>query len=195
MGAANLISIDPGLRGCGLAYFEEVPGTEEMRLSIAAYVANAVEKERGGFAWVGMAEALYDSWPLPPYWPLRALVIEEPQVYQGNNSDDADDLIQLAGTVGAVCQLAVGNRINIEARKIRTIKPRVWKGQVPKKTMVDRIWHRLSPKERERISFPSSGGPMHGLNHNVMDAVGIGLWACGRLKAAKAEPLFRRKGK
>lgn len=49
--------------------------------------------------------------------------------------------------------------------------PREWKGQVPKVVHNQRVLNALSHVEREKI--------VH--NHNVIDAVGIGLWFCGRI--------------
>ena len=62
---------------------------------------------------------------------------------------------------------------------MRFVSPAAWKGQVPKKIHHPRILRSLSEVEREIVLdvldlLPAS------TRHNVLDAVGIGLWALKR---------------
>lgn len=90
------------------------------------------------------------------------LVIELPQVY-GERKTDPNDLILLAVLVGRV-----QNLVGVETQ---LVKPREWKGQVPKDVMVRRVWKALTEEERERIQEPRC----RSLRHNLLDGVGIGL--------------------
>jgi hypothetical protein len=158
-----LISCDPGLRVLGLAVFYKGD------LVHAELVKNPVLKARGPEAWWGMATAarlkLKDGWLAPDMY-----VVEVPQVYRfGGASTDPDDLIQLAGIGGAVGSI-------IKPTSARGYYPRQWKGQVPKEIMIKRIETKLASQEVAAIvKCPPS------LRHNVVDAIGIGLFHLGRL--------------
>lgn len=94
------------------------------------------------------------------------LVIEKPQIYQGRKQKgDPNDLIDLAMVVGAWRH---------EHPYTELVKPRQWKGQVPKAVMTKRILSKLTDAELAVLGDLKS-------NHNVVDAVGIGLWKLGRL--------------
>lgn len=94
------------------------------------------------------------------YYICSLLVIERPQVYVNSRRDiDANDLIDLAKTVG-VCHLL--------APEVIEVKPAEWKGQVPKRIYQKRILEALTKKELDRVGKLVN-------NHNVLDAIGIGL--------------------
>lgn len=157
-----LVAIDPGLRGTGVAVFEDGLLVE------AAYPRNPELILRGPAAWLAMARAVLDSLthPLP-----CDLVIEVPQVYvAGRGKGDPDDLLELAGVDGAITAL-------LGPTTTRSPKPREWKGQVPKEIHHARALRKLSPPETvvlEQTKVPPS------LRHNVLDAVALGLWALKR---------------
>ncbi|WP_323162269.1 hypothetical protein, partial [Pseudomonas fluorescens] len=56
-----------------------------------------------------------------------------------------------------------------------------WKGQLKKEQAWHHIWKRLSDDEQKAYANGVEGLPK-ALHHNVQDAVGIGLGACGRCK-------------
>ena len=152
---AHLVSLDPGLRGCGVAWWN-VYGD----LRHVAYVRNPEKTGDGPRAWTG-----YERVSL---WDKRTdyFVSEVPQVYRaGASKGDPDDLLQLAGVVGVFSVLVTADvRIGV--------KPREWKGQVPKDVHHARLVKTLTPEEMamvERAAPPS-------LRHNVLDAVGIGRY-------------------
>ena len=158
-----VVSIDPGLRACGVAIFWD--GV----LVRAAYVKNPEKKARGPEAWKAMAQAVYEwmSDTNKPGWTKRphVLVLEVPQVYRaGQQKGDPDDLIQLAGVDGCVVGL-IGPDV------VRAYLPREWKGQVPKEIHNARVMRELTEEEKAAIEpcAPS-------LLHNVIDGIGIGLY-------------------
>lgn len=153
--------VDPGLRGCGVAEFTGGVITR------AAYVRNPVLSGRGYGAHVEMADAV-NGWISDD---SERIIIEHPVIYPGaaQQKGDPNDLIDVAA-VGAA--IAVGFLTNY----IETVHPREWKGQVPKDVMTRRISAAISPEEREHIEPCQSS-----LMHNVLDAIGIGLWKLGRI--------------
>lgn len=141
-----MISIDPGVNGCGVAVFNN--DTKELE---ACYYDTVDETAYSG------------TW-------LDLVVIELPQVYMGSKSKgDPNDLIRVA--------FAAGRCIGA-CPKFETVSPRKWKGTIKKKAMLKRILSRLSDEELgllKGLGLPTTE------EHNVVDAIGIGLWKVGRL--------------
>lgn len=101
------------------------------------------------------------------------VVVEVPQVYQQRSwKGDPNDLIDVAVVAGRIAQ-EFG-----DGAEVRLVRPHAWKGSVPKDVMLRRIENRLD--DRERSVLHAAKAPAS-LLHNVVDAVGIGLWAIGRL--------------
>lgn len=94
-------------------------------------------------------------------------IVRRQEAYKGN------DMLLTAASAGlflGVCK----------AQRVITVKPGAWKGQVPKEEMCRRILDILTEEERalfERCMI----GKLKSLHHNAIDAIGIGLWAVGRL--------------
>lgn len=154
-----IVSIDPGLNHCGVAFWNE---NTKMLLS-ARLVKNALSRYRN--KWAAMAyelrAAIKEEWDGAP---VVEVISELPQIYQGpKQKGDPNDLIDLALVVGRLYPDVL-------------YKPREWKGQVPKDAMVKRIESKLTQEEKGRIEKCSAS-----LRHNVLDAVGIGLFHLGRL--------------
>lgn len=173
----KVLSIDPGLRDCGMALW-----TGEGRLLAADLARGAQDTGIVNHpAWAHMACAVLNMFHC---WAGRQLVYdgeqlhlvcEFPKVYTaGKSKGDPEDLLQLAGVVGMICPLFAG--IQSTARIVR---PHQWKGSVRKDIMTARIMAYLEADELVCCNprVPKS------LAHNMFDAVGIGLWHFGRLHA------------
>lgn len=157
-----LLSVDPGLHGCGVAAWHISP---TIPLSWAGYVKNP------GTKWHAMVGAVDEEIRRRFGFLPNHLVIELPQVYvRSRSKGDPNDLIMLAGLVGAF----VYNFDSRDGHKL--YKPAEWKGQVPKDIMETRIKGRLSEAELHAVELPARS-----LAHNVWDAVGLGLAHLGRL--------------
>ena len=65
------------------------------------------------------------------------------------------------------------------AREVKLVLPRTWKGNVPKRIHHPRIRAALSPDERDILQIGLDTAPK-GHHKEILDAVGIGLWALGR---------------
>lgn len=102
------------------------------------------------------------------------VVIECPRIYpQARQKGDQNDLINLARVVGQLERWA--------ECPVQIVYPRDWKGTVDPDVMIDRIKKRLTNIEGLQVRLPKAKSK----HHNVWDAVGINLWATGRLKPNK----------
>lgn len=94
-------------------------------------------------------------------------IIEVPQIYPGQQQKgDQNDLIDLAVTVGRYAERAAscGFRVTL-------VKPRAWKGQLPKDVCWQRVRETLSAYERFNMTEVSKSKA-----HNMHDAIGLGTW-------------------
>lgn len=152
----KLLTIDPGAHLVGWASFEDG------RLARCGLVRESK---------LGLGHAIAERFQSNGAYCDR-VVIELPQVYGRRSPIDPNDLITLAVTVGRVAQ-ALGH-----ATPIEFVHPHAWKGSVPAEVMLKRIASRLDTGEAHTLhttKVPAS------LEHNVIDAIGIGLWALKRL--------------
>lgn len=138
--------------------------------------------EKTGFAWwndgcLTKAELLTNQEIIKYYYACwsayRVTLIEKPRLYNGRAArGDGNDLITLAITVGQLIE---------KVENAYLVEPTVWKGNVPKKNaqgvnlIKERALNKLSKEELSDIKLPAAS-----LEHNVWDAIGIGLWALGR---------------
>lgn len=147
-----VMAADPGLRGCGVAVFDDA------RLIWAGYARSAERTVRGPAAWQAAALAVVECYPLG----LDVLVVEYPQIYRGMY---AADLVEITGVVGAVVGQYEGR-----CQEVVGYLPRDWTMGVPKEVRHARLEKDLS--EEEWAAIEDAGA----LTHNVLDAVGIGLF-------------------
>lgn len=160
---ASFIAVDPGLRGCGCAIFLG------RRLGHAGYVEGPLLTGRGPEVWRFMAHEIV-RWMGERGGPVNALVAEVPEIYPGMPKTDPNDLIDLAGVVGAIAGvLKVPSQFYL---------PRQWKGQIPKSVGTLRALAALDDAERERVE----PAPRKSLDHNTADAIGIGLFNVERFR-------------
>lgn len=159
-GSSQVVSVDPGkhkvawatwdpetgkLTGAGLVIHKPEIGTE--RVQVWKEVAY----------WTDVATGLSSGSEI-------RLVVEVPQIYTGVRDEDPNDLIDLAGVVGAIAStIAIGS---VEWSPL----PREWKGQIPKEVTQKRVDKRLSPEEKALIKWP-----IKSLCHNVYDAIHLGI--------------------
>ena len=88
-------------------------------------------------------------------------IIERPQIYPG--ARNGDDIVTLSARMGAIQAL-----LDCECEEI---SPARWKHQTPKEVHNRRVLAKLT--DPEKAIMPR--------NHNVIDAVGLGLWKLGRI--------------
>ena len=155
-----LLTIDPGIRGCGVGLFRGAI------LEQGTYIESHSAAQRAG-SWVAMVAAVRDFIGARS---VAQLVVELPQVYiQARQKGDANDLIQLAAVVGGLC-------VAFEHAAHKVYLPAEWKGQCPKEIIHERAMKRLSPQELQVITCRRKP-----LMHNVKDAVAMGLVFLARM--------------
>ncbi|WP_375757961.1 hypothetical protein [Corallococcus exercitus] len=173
----KLVSIDPGLRHCGVALFD-MPSAS----LLCAGLPKNPEPAHGVLSlasWASMAGAV-QAWLRPRVHedPFQ-LVIELPRVYAAaHQRGDQNDLIQLAGVVGTL-----GGALAPVTER-RSVFPREWKGTLDADAFIERIKQRLASAEHLRVELPAA----QDLHHNVWDAIGIGLHALSRLAPRRIFP-------
>ena len=155
-------AIDPGKRACGFAEFYE-----NGELAQASFVR---AKDQDSVV-AAVREEIANN-------PAPTLVIEFPRVYPlRQQKGDPNDLMELAYVVGGISSFPFwGKRVRYY--------PRDWKGTVDPDVMTGRIRRCLSSAEQSDIESPGAA-----LEHNVFDAIGIGLYYFGRLNQ---QPIIRR---
>lgn len=97
------------------------------------------------------------------------VIVEVPRIYPRGPARP-NDLIGLAVVAGAAAARAPGDAT--------FVFPHQWKGQVPKEIHHRRIFLQLADSELEKVRLR---GVPKSLIHNVNDAIGLGLWAVGRM--------------
>jgi hypothetical protein len=116
---------------------------------------------------------------------LRTVVIEQPFVYPRGQTKNPNDVITLALNAGE------WGGLYRQWADVKYVLPFKWKGSVPKRISHVRILGKLSDRERTvvdtamalgRSCAPKAlGRPIaRSLQHNVLDAVGLGLFAVSR---------------
>lgn len=98
-------------------------------------------------------------------------------IYPGGRQEvPPNDLITLAVRAGEV-----GGAFRALGAVVDYVLPRTWKnGPIPKDVMHKRILRRLDDAERALIDV-AGRGMAPSKRHNMLDAVGIGLWGLRRL--------------
>lgn len=150
----DFISIDPGKWAIAWALFEE------SKLSRCG-----ITKHPGGAFDDGLRDMVYRVREDSGQHASIKTIVEYPKLYPHSRNINPDDLITLAVVSGACSILG----------PVRLVHPREWKGAVPKGVSHERVQKRLGELE---VAVLSAGleGVIRTLQHNVMDAVGIGVW-------------------
>ena len=109
-------------------------------------------------------------------WPDSSLkggvcIIEYPQAYPGPKSkQDPNDIMRTAWRAGGFAL-----KYRHMGMLIEEVFPNGWKGTVSKELTYERVLDRLSESEK-KLLLQSKPAKSKKLDHNMVDAVGIGLW-------------------
>lgn len=98
------------------------------------------------------------------------VIIELPRIYPGGGKGDPNDIVDLAVLVGKFAE-------RYKSGTVHLVTPRQWKGNVPKKIHQPRILKKLSPEE---LAVMPKRPRAKDYDHNMVDAVGLGLFHLGR---------------
>ena len=154
-----LLAIDPSVTCSGWAVFEDGRLVDAgilraKNLSDAAKKINEFMQTRNRFA--------------------ETIAYELPQIYRGAQSKaDPADIIKIAAVAGMWLVFCDDCSTGYS--------PHEWKGNVKKEVIHSRIHDRLDAHESERLRLCLKEVPAS-LQHNAMDAVGIGLKELGRFE-------------
>lgn len=181
------LTIDPGIRGCGVSVSNGV-------LLSARYVRNPAAKGNGVAEVMRMARAVAD-WASP--WAISTVVFEKMKIYPGRKKP-GDPNITLLPLVGVAYALA---GLYPDAAHAEYL-PKEWKGSVDGISCTLQVRSRLTDDEMRRIALPDSacaecrkrlgayclnGEDGCGADH-VYDAVGIALKHAGRFERHRVIP-------
>lgn len=192
---SELVSIDPSINSVGAARWSDGVLVAAAQVRGLASVADKAI----GVRCLAMAVEIH-RWhtPKPPaHFPLE-LAFEWPQVYRAVKSKgDPNQLIGIAGVGSALAGIfAAQNRL----ANLVTPTPAEWIGQLPKvcpacrgrrskacKACGGSAWE--TPRGRRiRSRLKPSELALVPDQHDAIDAVGIGLYALGRLDVARVFP-------
>lgn len=163
----GILSLDPGLRGCGVACFEAG------HLTACAYLKNSVLQGDGPEAVLSMARIVWSWAP-----DTETLIFEHPRVYTASKSKgDNNDLMPL---------VAIGYVVASQFSSANRVYPHEWKGSMKKSVCNRRVLGRLTIVERSIVeravaqfltkkTLDEALSDERWKGHNVLDAVGIGL--------------------
>lgn len=119
-------------------------------------------------------EFFQSTWVLPGWMGSRPLVVIEAPRWYPHDHSDVNDLLDLSVYVGELKRFYEAMGCVVEL-----VWPRTWKGNVPKKITNRRTVAALSPGELELLPRRPRAKDH---DHNMIDAVGLGLWKLGRLR-------------
>jgi len=155
----RLIAIDPGKAGLGWASF-----VGDRLSSVGLLVCKSLTETTEV-----LTRMMGRACP-----PPSTVVIEVPQVYQQRlQKGDPNDLIDVAVIAGIAAGVAA------QFVEPQPVRPHAWKGNRPK--AIDNAYTLSLLSEEEKLVLDGCGAPKSKL-HNVIDAIGIGLWKLGRRK-------------
>lgn len=156
---ATLLTIDPGFRYFAYAVFSG--------RALACADLTRAEKAEDWDTWTRQPPSFTDLKGVVEAheWATRAAVIEFPQVHR--DTPNPNDIVKLASACGAYTAI-----LQALGFSVSWVAPSEWKGTVPKDVMFKRILAKVTPDDYIRIRKPK--------DHNVIDAVGIGLWHLSR---------------
>jgi len=155
----RILSIDPGVKHAGVAYWMEHSGLYYLELAYLATLAGTPTLARS-------VSEMPQACELGHVQYITHVVVELPQVYSRDKSKgDPNDLIKVAAVAGAISK-----GVFAEARSF--VLPAEWKGAAPKDVTEARCRSYLMDSELVKIDLPKAKS----LQHNVWDAIGIGLW-------------------
>lgn len=170
------IGIDCGVKYIGISLFEDVSLTVKDLLKCEFIKSNYENYRSESKIAYGIIENLKKSDLLSEIErsdKVRVL-IEYPEQYQYSPvpRNHVQDLAFTAGSLSCFFEMF------FEDIRVDLILPKEWKRQVPKDIFLNRILSRLSDKELEILDLKNYS---KSTNHNVIDAIGLGLYLCGRL--------------
>jgi hypothetical protein len=148
----HLFAVDPGLR-------KDRPNLGWALFQKKKLVQASVEKSVRELPWMGIT---------------CSAIIEAPRWYPREHRIDTNDLLDLSVLVGEI-----KGRFESFNALVELVYPRTWKGTVPKDIHNKRV---LAALNSEELKVLPKRPRAKDVDHNLLDAVGIGLWKLGRMR-------------
>jgi hypothetical protein len=120
----------------------------------------------------GLGDPSTCRWHVPS--AFSKVVIEKPRIYPGGRTKNPNDVLSVAVNAGEW-----GGRYAQQGCAIEYVEPSKWKGQTKKEIQHARDWAKLSVEEQDVVTAAGKGMAAS-KRHNMLDGIGIGLWAVGR---------------
>lgn len=114
-----------------------------------------------------------DAWEFPCILIPDANWVIEDQVIYPKSPVPPNDIVILAKSAARVAD-------RVGWKTVEWVRPRTWKSTLDADIMCERIIRCLTPTER-LVYFAAADKMPEGVRHNVIDAIGIGLWKLRRL--------------
>ncbi len=158
---AVLVSIDPGKKASGYAIFVK---RELVACGMAAQAEDLL-KHWGADSQPGPAGVCHArGWP-------AIVVMEYPKVYDRRRwKGDPNDLLPITAAGALLAGV-------LHPKRFKIVHPEEWKGQTPKEIQNSRDLGALSSME---VAAVGAAGIAPSKAHNMIDAIGIGLWELER---------------
>jgi hypothetical protein len=161
--------VDPGKFHAALAFFAEDRLKAKTLLKVSGHSAAAASSELGelAFQWLTDLGAVRAGC-------LECVACEKPAIWtQGGFRGDPNDVLDLMATNGSIMHA-------VWAHQRAYITTNDWKGQVPKPKKSSEPYI-IEQRVRKRLDEQETAVLGQAPDHNVVDAVGIGLWDLKRL--------------
>lgn len=197
----------PLLFARAMNFRKDFPGTSDLEISERCAMVGRVSGEDA-------FHRVMDHWAPNDGRPNIVCVAEYPRIYPGSQARP-DSMLGLAACVGAFAVACGGMRTLDDPSRVRDVclpwfvTPPQWKGNEPPDMCAARIIGALSSTGEldtpvdfgtgscDSCSTLRRSGPCTKktacVAHNVVDAIGIGLWALGRFEPAHSHGLRRGK--
>lgn len=156
----DLLTIDPGYRYVAVAEFSN------RELKFGDMLESSACSEWSKISIQPPDFSYFRNYINSKVWEQKRAIIEYPIILK--STPNTEDILKLTAACGAYTAI-----LQSEGFKVVWVRPRQWKGTVPKEIMLKRIVDRLAESEYSVIANTA--------NHNILDAVGIGLWQLKRL--------------
>lgn len=163
-----LMSFDCGLSYVGGALFD----LDQKKMLECYYIDTGVDARDEAEQTADLVSKIHETFK--PYLNNEGIVVVEYPEQYSITPAPRSSVQGLACTGGGiVCMLKRPNN------KVQFVLPKTWKGQVPKDIMLERIVSKLDDEEKSLLEVKKYAKYK---KHNVIDAIGLGLFKLERLR-------------
>lgn len=163
-----LIAFDCGLSYVGAALYD----FEKQSLIECYYIDTGIDAREEAEQTADLVKKIFLTFQA--FLEHTLIVVEYPEQYS-HTPAPRSSVQGLACTGGGIVSM-----LKKDSNKVEFVLPKTWKGQVPKDIMLNRIVAKLSDTEKQILE---SKNYIKSKKHNVIDAIGLGLFKLNRLRS------------